>query len=311
MNKLACILAGTAAVSTLGMSNVAFAAEGQDDYATVGLYGFVRASYQIKDDDNAIKDEASRFGIRGEADISDDLKGIWKFEFGYTIDEGSSVAADTPNALVNRLGEIGLKGNFGEVKIGKIWSPSWTHALNRHIIFNAIPQEGGFPLDSREEGIFYGNKFGPVGFAALLRADDGTDDTTGGHNIAVNTQIGDVFLALVSHQDDNADSGVVEDDDTAVVAAYKRDNWQVSGYIKDLSGDTPDDTQTSIGGRYKFDGGHSVYFRSSSWDEKEDADGTAIGYGYQFSKAVSAYVENFSEDIGDASYIGMRINFKE
>ena len=310
MNKLACLLAGAATVSTLGMSNVAFAAEGQDDYATVGLYGFVRASFQIKDDDNAIQDEASRFGIRGEADISDNLKGMWKFEFGYTIDEGSSPSATGSNALYNRLGEIGLKGNFGEVKMGKIWSPSWTHVLNRHIIFNAIPQEGGFPLDSREEGIFYGNKFGPVGFAALMRVDDGTDDTTGGHNIAINTKIGDLFLGLAAHQDDNNPPGTTEDDDTAIVASYGMNNWYVSGYVKDVGGDA-DDTQTSIGGRFKFGGGHSVYFRTSTWDNAVDADGTAIGYGYKFSKAVSAYVENFSEDIGDASYVGMRINFKQ
>ena len=61
---------------------------------------------------------ASRFGLKGSEDLGGGLKANFLLEQGFSVDTG---AATTGQAF-SRQSYVGFSGNFGEVKLGKIWT---------------------------------------------------------------------------------------------------------------------------------------------------------------------------------------------
>lgn len=59
---------------------------------------------------------SSRFGVKGEEEISDTLKVVYKFEGGLGVDSGSFSG-------FTRVAWVGLDGGFGAVKAGLQWTP--------------------------------------------------------------------------------------------------------------------------------------------------------------------------------------------
>lgn len=81
----------------------------------------------------------SRFGFKGSEDLGGGLKANFLLEAGYDISTGAAnnytspfntaVSATNPtgfqtsNAIFGRQSWVGLSGGFGEVKLGKMWTP--------------------------------------------------------------------------------------------------------------------------------------------------------------------------------------------
>ena len=108
------------------------------------LYGKANVSYQNAASDTDFKDSnyvdldeshtelvsnASRIGIKGEEEISDNLKAIYKAEFEVAYDDGDK-AKDTKsdtdkdtNIFSQRNIYVGLKGNWGSIIAGKFDTP--------------------------------------------------------------------------------------------------------------------------------------------------------------------------------------------
>ena len=58
----------------------------------------------------------SRWGIKGSEDLGGGLKAIFTLEQGFALDTGVAASG------FNREASVGVAGNFGEVKLGKVWT---------------------------------------------------------------------------------------------------------------------------------------------------------------------------------------------
>ena len=73
----------------------------------------------------------SRIGFRGEEDLGSGLKAVFLLEQGFNIDNGQSTAisgADSAQGgddVFTRQAYVGLKGNFGQVALGRQYAPGY------------------------------------------------------------------------------------------------------------------------------------------------------------------------------------------
>jgi predicted porin len=109
-----------------------FAAISGGAYAqsSVTLFGIVdEAARYVKNGDNKIKSLASgglntsRIGVRGVEDLGSGLKGGFWLESGINADTGAS---SDGNRFFNRRSTVSLIGNFGEVRLGRDFTPTYT-----------------------------------------------------------------------------------------------------------------------------------------------------------------------------------------
>ena len=71
----------------------------------------------------------SRFGLKGSEDLGGGLKANFVLEAGFDISTGAAnnytnpYTGVTSNAIFGRQSWVGLSGGFGEVRLGKMWTP--------------------------------------------------------------------------------------------------------------------------------------------------------------------------------------------
>ena len=94
----------------------------------VTIYGVMDAAIAVEDTDapgekrrtviNSGNQSSSRIGFRGTEDLGNGLKAIFNVEAGVALDTG---AADS--SLFGRRSVVGLQGNFGQLTVGREYSP--------------------------------------------------------------------------------------------------------------------------------------------------------------------------------------------
>ncbi|MBI5781290.1 MAG: porin [Rhodocyclales bacterium] len=73
----------------------------------------------------------SRLGFRGEEDLGSGLKAVFLLEQGFNIDNGQSTAisgadrGQSGDDVFTRQAYVGLKGNFGQVALGRQYAPGY------------------------------------------------------------------------------------------------------------------------------------------------------------------------------------------
>lgn len=89
--------------------------------ADATVYGQARVFFVNEDDGSddvwEMKSDASRLGVKGSAELENNLEAIYQFEF--EVDP----VGDEEGISKNRNGYVGLKGNFGQVIFGKHDTP--------------------------------------------------------------------------------------------------------------------------------------------------------------------------------------------
>ena len=87
------------------------------DNANVTVYGIAQAGVSIVNNDDVtktiIEDTGSRIGFKGEEDLGNGLSAFFKIESKVRLDDASA------SGFANREGWLGLKGDFGTVKLGR------------------------------------------------------------------------------------------------------------------------------------------------------------------------------------------------
>lgn len=134
--------------------------------ADTTLYGKLHASVGSVDtgtgSDTVVESHSSRFGVKGSTELDNGLSATYGLEYGLDID------GDNSRALAARNTFAGVKGNFGEVRIGRHDTPAKlaTAGLDAFAdtygaLENIIATDG----HRVDNAVAYINKFGPVGFA--------------------------------------------------------------------------------------------------------------------------------------------------
>ncbi|EKE74898.1 porin [Gallaecimonas xiamenensis] len=104
-----------AAALLMGMTGVAAAAE------PVTVYGKLNLTVQNSDEGDAkteVKSNASRFGVKGAVGLTEDLEAIYQLEWEVNVSDQSAADSSEDN-IKARNQFVGLRGNFGEVLVGR------------------------------------------------------------------------------------------------------------------------------------------------------------------------------------------------
>lgn len=193
-NKFAAVQRSLIAAAALAA--VAGAANAQ---SSVTLYGRVDAGFQYSNktaaDDERLVEllnggiRPSIWGLKGTEDLGGGLNAFFNLEAHF--DSGTGVGARTGQAF-RRQANVGLKGDWGTVTLGRQYSPTlletlatepraykeqfsglYTYALNQNPAGNPVNDIGIFIGNA----VSYSNKFGPFSISGAVAAGEGTGKT--------------------------------------------------------------------------------------------------------------------------------------
>ena len=208
------------------------------------VYGKLHVSLSNNDylgsefDNYLLESNASRLGFKGAIPLDADFTGTYKFESEIDVDSGNT-------AFATRNTYLGLKGSFGEVRLGQHDSPlKMTQGKFDQFgdtvgdLKNAGDQDGE---NRNKNSITYLGKFGDLGVNVQLVPSEGngTDadvadsSTAGGQGLADTTSVGvsykagPVYVAIGQDSyDKKLSAGSTENSLTRLVVTYKLNSMQ-------------------------------------------------------------------------------------
>lgn len=89
-------------------------------FAEANWYGSLRGGIESAEGDTRFFDGASRWGIKGQSEVSEGLTAVYQFEHNISTTDASQSGG--------RLAYVGLSGSYGSLTFGQIWSASYNHA---------------------------------------------------------------------------------------------------------------------------------------------------------------------------------------
>jgi predicted porin len=227
--------------------------------AETTLYGKLHASYgQIKDGSakrTGVESHASRFGIKGSHALNNGLEATYGIEYGFNLDgdngsstQGSSVnsmgSAPTDPGVSSRNQFVGLKGGFGEIRVGKHDTPAKLATAGQDVFADTYADmDNIINVDSHRvnNAVAYINKVGPVGFAVAHSSGPlGGDNSSNTESAMVNYGNGPWYAGLGYTRVKNA--GLNAND---VVAAAPLTNFNAAKHV-------------NLGLGWKAEAGHQV-----------------------------------------------------
>lgn len=255
-------------------------APGPERRATVDPYGSLRIAFgSDSDGKTGMRDNVSRIGIRGAAEIREGVEVLATAELGMNIwgrereiifggDPGAP-AGQVDNVLFARVGFLGFKGRAGQLTWGKQWSPYSEVAgmTDQAYLFGAdaagiyaAGTDGGTSGTGRADWATqyrWANETLSLGLQAQTRSKSENDrpwaDTIQG---ALTWRVTDGFKVGVAWHEvrdgvpDPAPDQAKEGDQATVVAmAFERPRLYVGMTYADLENHERDDTGTFFSGR--------------------------------------------------------------
>lgn len=280
--------------------------------SSVTLYGRVNTSVEFQDNDSSdatvMKNNASRWGLRGNEDLGGGLSAFFQLESGFGSDTGSGSGGFDRDAFV------GLKSNtLGQIKLGKIsLGALYASTIDYIGVFNhdtgTTSEDNIYALRvGFANAVEYTSpNFGPVSFAVTVAAGEGTgpktyegvvnydvdglhigggysktedqfgNDTIKGFSIGAAYAMGPVLLGLAYENDDEATLG-------------KRD--QITGTVQYTVGAS--EFHLSVGW-------------AGEWDNVANSDAIqyTLGYNYNLSKRTKVYAFYYAIDNNSFTYGG-------
>lgn len=160
----------------------------------------------------------SRFGLKGTEDLGGGLKANFQLEQGFNADNGTTTAG----TAFNRQSWVGLSGGFGEVQLGRAWTPYDDTRALANDSFNSNSAASfrtwaGY-YDRTSNGIRYNTpSFG--GFSAALAYALGEDETAANSrssltSFSLNYANGPVVVGF-AHQSERDNSAATIFDDVS------------------------------------------------------------------------------------------------
>jgi predicted porin len=289
--------------------------------ADIDIYGKGNLSLQSTDEGQGstseIKSNASRIGFKGDHDLGDSLTVFFKLEYQVDLD-GDGENGDN---IKDRNQYVGLKGQFGEVLIGKndtvlkqsegkidlfndlegdlknLWKGE--DRVSNSIAYKT-PSFSGFKLgvsylaenstdtDDEDDGysiaLFYGDrslKKSKIYASVAMNSDIKGYDVT---RASFQTKVAGVTLGAIVQTQEKLD-GSDEMNGMVLSAKYGFDKIVLKGQYQTADFDGGDDRNgVSVGADYVFDKRAKLYtfFTSFDMDSSADRDYLAAGIEYKF-----------------------------
>lgn len=281
--------------------------------SSVTVYGVVDASVAREDTDTVAggsrtvlasgNQSTSRFGFKGQEDIGNGLKAIFNLEAGYNVDTGAG-----DSALFGRRAVVGLEGSFGNVVLGREYTPvadvaNATDINGQGFYGTNLSSFGTGKLTRRiSNSVSYRSASALGGFK--LGAAYGLGETTTGPSkdlmgVSVAYASENLYIGGAYHQFENVAAG--DDKEWMVGAAYKIGAIEFRGnyMTADPEGALNEYEQANLGASYTF-GANKIYFNAQRNELETGAKGNlfSLAYSYSLSKRTNVY----------AAYASMRNN---
>lgn len=294
--------------------------------ADTTLYGKLHASVGsvktttagVSNTETAVESHASRFGVKGSTALDNGMSAVYGVEFGLSLDgDGNAAngagdvatgAVDANSRLNSRNTFVGLKGGFGEVRVGRHDTPAKLATAGQDIfadtyadLSNIITTDG----DRVHNAVAYINKFGPVGVAAAHSTAIGSSENAAAHSADANTM-------MVNYSTGPWYAGLGH---TAIQNTAKKTNlglgWKAEAghaanliYEKVDNANTPNDgTNVLLNGAYKMG---NVTLKGQVGEAKVKNAGkeklSTLGVDYSLGKKTSVYLLH-SIDKNDAKVL--------
>ncbi|MFK7964545.1 MAG: porin [Burkholderiaceae bacterium] len=275
----------------------------------VQLYGIGDAAITIANDDASSNGDTqfqmsdgiqsgSRVGVQGSEDLGGGLSATFRFELGLDVDDG-----DGEGKLFGRQARIGLKGNFGEVRFGRQYTPIFWSSIgydfsgfgwyNNHF---ALAGSAG-RLDNMIE---YRNKFGGVRLILMAAptesADPNEDDFI--YGLGVNYSGGAWGIGGGYHSE-GAAQNVIHLGGKVQLGAF---GFGLNYGINDRDNGT-ERTEIALSFGLKLGASGNMVLNYSINEDDAASDFTELGlsYGHSMSKRTNWYVSLGIDDIDGAN----------
>jgi predicted porin len=268
----------------------------------------------------------SRLGFKGSEDLGNGLSAIFQLENGFSADTG---ALGQSGRLFGRHAWVGLKGNFGTVRLGRSWMP--TYSLLTDVI---DPFEDGLAgaasgffgrniftaIDIRmQNAVFYGNAFGG------LKADLGYSFGEVAGNTSANSQVSTAFTysagpakAVLGYHNAKDVAGTGAAKLVFVGGSYDfgaaKLHLGVDQQKTDAAGVTTVDARDVLVGVTVPVGAGRILASWNRYDDRLQANAdmtqTAVGYTYDMSKRTTLYTSYGHVNLADANRFNVGIRHK-
>ena len=287
--------------------------------AEVDVYGKANVSVQSSDDGagsvTEIKSNASRFGFKGSEKLDSGLEVIYKLEFQVDVSDADS-KGDKDN-ITARNQYVGLKGNFGEVVIGRN-DTALKQSQGKLDQFNDL--EGDIKV------LFKGEK--RLGDSISYKSPSFNGFRVLGSFIAEDSEEGENgFSTALTY----GDAGLKESTIYAAIAAdsevngYDTVRFTVQGKVADFKLGAMYQTQEKVDGSAEADGyllnaayklGNATLkaqYQVIDFDAGDKVDGVSVGVDYKLAKNAKVYgfYSTFDADNQvEKDYLGLGIEYK-
>ncbi len=260
-------------------------------FAEASWYASLRAGVESSGGNLAVKDGASRWGIKGSAEAGEGLTAVYRFEHKIT----------TPNAAQpgGRLSYVGLSGGFGTVTVGQIWNAAYnsTGAITDNAWYYGDAQTGY--RHGNAVSYAFSNDLMALQLDAIYGEGDGEDnpnDDLEKIEFGLSVNIADMGKVAVSHTDNK----------------FSEDRTQGSSNTMQDDGDTSWRTKTatvaaqvSVSGLTVYAGAQTASYTCTGVFAGAGSD--AAGYTGACEPSTAAHVKakakttffGFSGDLGD------------
>jgi predicted porin len=305
-------------------------------HAEVDVYGKIHTSVASVSQDTGtktssveIKSNASRLGFKSSKDLENGMKISGQAEF--EIDAAGDTQKSSSDLIKLRNTYVGLKGGFGEVRIGNHDTPHKLATANLDPFADTYADYNNIiTVDNRLGNVVaYLNNFGPVGVAAAYYAGDdeaANENTNSATSVSINYSAGPLYLAgaIESYADTVAD-----DLQTASVVGvgYKVGPVDLGLVYQSLAYDgsaVKDESETYVSAKFKMDDKNTLKAAYGMRDDGESATDdevmTVVGIDHKMDKQASVYalyaagtdggLKNKGKLAGDASALSVGFVYK-
>jgi len=270
----------------------------------VTVYGIMDAAIASEDTDapgekrrtviNSGNQSSSRLGFRGSEDLGNGLKAIFNIEAGVALDTG---AADS--SLFGRRSIVGLQGGFGQLTVGREYSPIASVAAATDVFGQGFygSNLSAFTTNrlTRRLSNSVNFKSAPISGFAVLAAYSAGERTTDGPSgnlvgVALEYANGPFYAGAGYHRLERL--ATEDDKELAVGAGVKLGDFDIkANYLQaDQAGANNEFEQINLGAAYTM--GVNKFFVNLQRNEIENGargNAWAIAYTYSLSKRTNLY----------------------
>lgn len=275
--------------------------------AEVTVYGKIHTSVaSVSSDDGItdtssmeIKSNSSRFGLKSAKKLENGME--FKGQFEFEVDAAGDTQKSSTDLIKLRNTYVGLKGGFGEVRIGNHDTPHKISTARLDPFGDTYADYNNIIQNDNRVGsaIAYLNNFGPIGLAAAYAAGDDSvadENSADATSIMVNYDAGALYLAAAVES--FAADDITKPDEMESASkfglGYKIGAFDLGLVFETLTYETSKDaTESYISAKFKMDSKNTL---KAAYGTRDDDDSTtddevltAIGIDHKMDKQASVY----------------------